>query len=386
MTKTKVIIACDSFKGTLSSADIGNIFKSVADTSAIDIETVSIGDGGEGTVTALCHSLGATMVETIVSDPLGRPVKAAYAVTGDTALMEVAAACGLTLLSRDRLNPMVACSRGVGEMILDALDRGCRRFIIGVGGTATVDGGAGMLTALGARILDRDGNRIAPGGGGLASVDTISLAGLDPRLAQSRLTIACDVDAPLTGDDGAATVFGPQKGATPAMVGELDRGLTIFAAAIRKASSVDITGMKGAGAAGGIAGALAGCCGASLVKGIDLVLDTIGFDDMLQGASLVVTGEGHIDRQTLMGKAAAGVLRHAAGCHVPALLICGCVDPGLPLPVPVVNINDGCPMDSPPARAAALDPDVARLRMTSAARHILEHVSQLPIHHVSQQQ
>lgn len=291
-----------------------------------EVLKVAVADGGEGTVGAMMASLGGRSVEITVNDPLMRPVRACYCIAGDTAFMEMSAASGLPLLSREERDPMLTSTFGTGEMILDAVRRGCRRFLVGIGGSATNDGGTGMLSALGVRFLDSEGRVLAGTGADLSAITTIDISGIDPAVAGSSFIVACDVDTPFCGPDGAACVFAPQKGATPSQVAVLDRGMRSFAELINDVLGTDISAMKGAGAAGGLGGAFHAFLGAELKKGVDMVLDAIGFDQLIVGADLVITGEGKMDAQTSMGKTAYGVLWRARRQGIPVAAICGCVE------------------------------------------------------------
>lgn len=322
---SRIVIASDSFKGSLSSEEVARAAaKAVrARFPSCEVAELSVADGGEGTSVALTQSLGGSFVSCSVHDPLGRPTGASYGIAGDTAIIEMAAASGLPLLSKEERNPLVTSTFGTGEMIADALFRGCRRFLVGIGGSATNDGGTGMLAALGVRFLDTDGAAIEPCGGSLAYIARIDLSAMLPALREASFTVACDVDTPFCGPEGASAVFAPQKGATEAQVAELEAGMASFAALVRSSLGVDIADMPGAGAAGGLGGAFHAFLGAMLCSGIDMVLDAAGFDSLLAGASLVITGEGKADSQTPKGKTATGILRRAKAAGVPALLIAG---------------------------------------------------------------
>ena len=295
----KIVIACDSYKGCLSSSEVAcAAAKGVAEVYPdCEIVRLAVADGGEGTVDALVETLGGHLECAEVSDPLGRPVKAAYGIAGDLAIIESAAACGLTLLSKEERNPLIATTKGLGELILAAIDKGCRRFLIGLGGSATNDGGMGMISADG--FLER-------------------ARGLS-------FTVACDVDTPYIGAHGASRVFGPQKGASEQDVEVLEERLRGYALKILKDTGIDVSDMAGAGAAGGLGGAFRAYLGAELKRGVDLVLDQIGFDSIIDGADLVITGEGCSDYQTLKGKTAAGVLERAKRKGVPVMLVSGAI-------------------------------------------------------------
>ena len=295
----KIVIACDSYKGCLSSSEVaGAAAKGVAEVYPdCEIVRLAVADGGEGTVDALVETLGGHLEWAEVSDPLGRPVKAVYGVAGDLAIIESAAACGLTLLTKEERNPLITTTKGLGELILAAIDKGCRRFLIGLGGSATNDGGMGMISA----------------------------DGFLERASGMKFTVACDVDTPYIGAHGASRVFGPQKGASEEDVEILEERLRGYALKILADTGIDVSDMAGAGAAGGLGGAFRAYLGAELKRGVDLVLDQIGFDNIIDGADLVITGEGCSDYQTLKGKTASGVLERAERAGVPVALVSGAV-------------------------------------------------------------
>lgn len=317
----RIVVAPDSFKGSLSAdraaaAVAAGILRALPGAEPV---LRPVADGGEGTVAAALRA-GWSPRTAEVTGPDGRPVDAVLALRGATAVLELATAAGLGLL--DRPAPMTATTRGVGELVRHALDAGAERIVLGIGGSATTDGGAGMLQALGLRLLDAHGADVPPGGGGLAALDRIDPSGLDPRLARIEFVVASDVDNPLTGTTGAASVFGPQKGAAPGQVAVLDAALGRYAAVLARDLGADVAAVPGAGGAGGTAaGALA--VGARLVSGAGLVCDLVGLSDALAGASLVVTGEGSLDAQTLRGKAPAEVARRAREARVPCLALAG---------------------------------------------------------------
>lgn len=325
----KVIVACDSFKGSIDSRGAGNAvvagIKAACPEAVVSVLTVA--DGGEGTVDALIDSLGGRPVECQVAGPLGREVAAVYCASGDgkTAVMEMARASGITLIDAAERNPLYTSTYGTGQMIADALLRGCRTIMMGIGGSATNDGGMGMLAALGARFYDAAGNVLAPCGESLERVARVDLSGLMPESREARFLIACDVDNPLCGPRGASYVFGPQKGADASTVERLDRGMAIYARALAEAAGHDSSSMPGAGAAGGLGFAFATVFNAELRPGIELVLDLLHFDDAIEGASLVVTGEGRMDRQTVMGKAPWGILQRARRHSIPVVAVTGSV-------------------------------------------------------------
>ncbi len=324
----KIIIACDSFKGSLSSSSANcavrdGILETLNSLGvSAEIRAFAIGDGGEGTSAALSETFKARPASVRTVGPLGDPVTATYAISADrrTAIMDMAAAAGLTLVPEGRLDPLAASTRGVGTMLLDAASRGCPEIIIGLGGSATTDAGTGMLAALGYRFLDAEGNILASCGASLQKIARIAPPSAKP-LEGIKITVACDVRNPLFGPEGAAYVFAPQKGADPMQVEELDRGLRNFAAV----SGGDYA-FPGAGAAGGLGFALRTFLDADLCPGIDLVLSATGFTRALDGATLVITGEGRFDTQSLMGKATGGIMRLANIKNVPVAILAGKID------------------------------------------------------------
>ena len=325
----KVTIAVDSFKGSLSSKEVAESFADGFRTifSQCEICKVAIADGGEGTVDALVETLGGEYVEVSVSDPLHRPTKARYGIVeGDTAVIEMAAASGLTLLKQEERNPLLTSTYGTGELILDALNRGCRRFLVGIGGSATNDGGTGMLRALGFRFLDSEGNALQGGGEILERIARIDDSAVCREVRESCFTVACDVTNPLYGERGAAYVYAPQKGADERMVEQLDRGLRNFARVVEEFNGAQIGVSEGAGAAGGLGGGFKALLGAKLERGITMVIQAMHFDKIIEGSDLVVTGEGRIDRQSVMGKAPSGVLAVAKAQNIPTIAIAGGVE------------------------------------------------------------
>ncbi|TQK11225.1 glycerate kinase [Herbaspirillum sp. SJZ107] len=329
----KIVIAPDSFKESLSALQVAAAIEAGMREVFPDAEYVKVpvADGGEGTVQALIDATGGWRVEQRVTGPLGEPVAAFYGRTGDGgAVIEMAAASGLELVPPARRDPRITTSRGTGELILHALDAGARRFVLGVGGSATNDGGAGMLQALGASLLDGEGRPIGPGGAELARLRSIDLTGLDPRLLDSEFHIACDVSNPLTGPRGASAIFGPQKGATPEMVEQLDANLAHYADIVARDAGEnhgrhqgDQRDMPGAGAGGGIALAMVVFLRGRLRPGIEIVTEAVRLDAAVRGADLVITGEGRIDGQTVNGKTPMGVARVAAAHGVPVIGIGG---------------------------------------------------------------
>ncbi|MFE0773274.1 glycerate kinase [Streptomyces sp. NPDC058861] len=325
-TVARVLVAADKFKGSLTAVEVAErvaagLRRVVPD---LEVETLPVADGGDGTVAAAVAA-GFERHEVAVSGPLGEPVTAAFALRGTTAVVEMAEASGLQLLPDGVFAPLTATTYGSGELLRAALDAGATTVVFGVGGSATTDGGAGMLAALGARLLDADGEPVGPGGAALADLATADLTGLDPRFASVDLILASDVDNPLTGPKGAPAVYGPQKGATPDDVRTLDAALAHFATVLEKAigpKAAEAALAPGAGGAGGIGyGAL--ILGASFRPGIELMLEVLGFAPALERATLVVTGEGSLDEQTLHGKAPAGVAAAARAAGKEVVAVCG---------------------------------------------------------------
>ncbi len=325
----KIIIACDSFKGSLGSEEVGVAASEGVRMADDSIETlvVAVADGGEGTVDALVRGLDGHYVNCTVCGPLGAPVEARYGISGDgaTAIMEMAQASGLTLIPESRRNPLYTSTFGTGQMIADALGRGCTTILMGIGGSATNDGGMGLLSALGVRFFDEDGSELKPSGESLEKVAAIDLNGMDRRARSATFRIACDVDNPLYGPDGAACVFGPQKGADADAVERLDRGLRNYARIVEKTTGRDVAAMPGAGAAGGLGACFAAFFRSALEPGIELMLNAIHFDEIIAGADLIITGEGRLDSQTVHGKTPYGVLCAGRRQGIPVVAIGGAV-------------------------------------------------------------
>ena len=327
----KIVIAPDSYKESLSALEAATEIEAGFRRVFPDAEYIKLpmADGGEGTVAAMVVATGGNCVAVDITGPLGEPGKACYGLAGDgkTAIIEMAAASGLARVAPGHRNPLKATTYGTGELIKAALDAGVRHLIIGIGGSATNDGGAGMLQALGVKLLDHEGRDIGFGGGELANLDAIDIGGMDPRLETCRIDAACDVDNPLTGPEGASAVFGPQKGATPEMVAQLDANLVRYAGLIRRDLGVEVNAMPGAGAAGGMGAALTAFFGAKLRPGIEIVVEAVGLEACVREADLVITGEGRIDSQTLHGKTPMGVARVAKRYGKPVIGIAGCLAP-----------------------------------------------------------
>ncbi|MCR1566848.1 MULTISPECIES: glycerate kinase [Mixta] len=323
----KIVIAPDSYKESLSAlqvaAEIENGFRAIfPDAQYVKLP---VADGGEGTVEAMVAATQGKIVRLRVTGPLGEPVEAFYGLSGDEscAFIEMAAASGLELVPAARRDPRVTTSWGTGELIRNALDRGVQHFIIGIGGSATNDGGAGMVQALGARLLNQHGEQIGYGGSALTTLARIDISALDARLQQCRFEVACDVTNPLTGEEGASAIFGPQKGATPELVAELDAALAHYAAVIQRDLDIDVLHIPGGGAAGGMGAALHAFCQAELRRGIEIVTEALGLDDLVKDATLVITGEGRIDSQTIHGKVPIGVAKVAKRYNKPVIGIAG---------------------------------------------------------------
>lgn len=325
----KIVVASDSFKGSLSSLEVAeSAEQGIREVfPGCEVIKVKVADGGEGTMDALCSTLGGRCVQQYINNPIGRKIASAYVILDDgiTAVIEMSAASGLTLLTPQERNPMCATTYGTGEMIADAMKRGCRRFLMGIGGSATNDAGMGMLDALGFRFLDKNGKVLAGIGASMEKVETIDARYVYPELEECEFIIACDVDSPFCGPRGAAYVFSPQKGADPQMVASLDAGMEHFAEVILRSTGKDIKNVPGAGAAGGLGGGFLAFLNARLERGIEMVLDAMAFDDIIRGADLVITGEGRVDSQTLTGKVPFGIMRRAHRQNIRTVAIGGTV-------------------------------------------------------------
>ena len=346
----RIVLAPDSFKESMTALEAAQAMaagvRRVVPDAQCDV--VPMADGGEGTVQALIDALGGLLVEAPAHDALGGEVDVeyGYVAASGLAVIEMAAANGLGMIPPARRDVMRASTFGTGEVIRDALDRGARRFIVGIGGSATNDAGAGMASALGVRFLDADGAELPPGGAALAKLAGVDLSGLDPRLAQCHFDVACDVDNPLLGTRGASAVFGPQKGATPDLVVKLDAALTRWADVVEPAIGRAVRDVPGAGAAGGIGAALAAFIPTAVLRrGVEIVVDAVGLVDRARGADWVFTGEGGIDSQTMRGKTPWGVLQAAGSVGVPVIMFGGnitadadvLIDAGVTALVPIVG-------------------------------------------------
>jgi glycerate kinase len=323
----KIVIAPDSYKESLSALEVATQieagFREVFPNACY--VKVPVADGGEGTVEVMVAATDGEVIEVEVTGPLGAPVQAFYGISGDRqrAFIEMAAASGLEQVPTELRNPLHTTSWGTGELIRCALDRGVQSILIGIGGSATNDGGIGMVQALGARLLDNDGEPLGPGGGEVARLASIDISGLDKRLKDCRIEVACDVTNLLTGKEGASAVFGPQKGATPEMVRELDSALEHYASIISRDLDIDVLTLSGGGAAGGMGAALYAFCGAQLRQGIEIVTEALNLDELVRDADLVITGEGRIDSQSIHGKVPIGVAKVAKRYNIPVIGIAG---------------------------------------------------------------
>ncbi|MEK4149504.1 glycerate kinase [Robertmurraya sp. FSL W8-0741] len=369
-----ILIAMDSLKGSLSSLEANEAVKtglSQADPK-FKIQSVPVADGGEGTVEALVYATNGRIVETIVTGPLGDRIAAKYGILGEqeTAVIEVAEACGLPLLLKEQLNPHITTTYGVGELILDALDKGCHHFIIGLGGSSTNDAGIGMLQALGYQFLNREGEEVGFGGGQLEEIAKINSRLVSDQVKKAVFRVACDVNNPLYGANGAAYIYGPQKGATPEMIQELDSGLRHFANVVFEQMGVDLQNIAGAGAAGGLGAAFAGFLNSRLQSGVQLILDINKLERKLTNVDLVITGEGKLDGQTSMGKAPAGIATLAKERGIPVIALAGDItdgqrslyDSGITAYFTIVG--------GPVTLEKALEREVARENLTRTAEQI----------------
>lgn len=326
-----ILIAVDSFKGSLSSQQAGEAITEGIHKVFPEATTciLPMADGGEGTVEALVRSLHGDILKTKVTSPLGEEIESFLGqLPGGTVILEMAAASGLPLVPSEERNPMIATTKGTGELIREAMNLGAHNIVLGIGGSATNDGGAGMAQALGVKFLDGEGKELNPGGGDLGRLARIDCSQVDPRLKSTKITVMCDVDNPLCGVRGASAVFGPQKGATPEMVQTLDRNLEHFAQILKEQLGFDVKDIPGTGAAGGLGAGLLAFTNAELKTGIETVLDTVNFDQMLESADLVITGEGRIDVQSLYGKVPMGVAKRAVKQAKPVLAIVGSIGSG----------------------------------------------------------
>ncbi|NIK79165.1 glycerate kinase [Paenibacillus castaneae] len=328
-----IVVAPDSFKGSLSAREVGNAIERGIKRAIPDsvVTIIPMADGGEGTMDCLIDATQGRFVNVSVQDPLGRTIDSGFGILGDgtTCVIEMAMCSGLYLIEAHERKPMRTTTYGVGQLIIAALELGCRRFIMAVGGSATNDGGAGMLQALGAELLDEEGRQIGHGGGSLNKLVEIRTEGLDSRIAESQFIVACDVDNPFIGPKGASAVFGPQKGASPDMVEQLDRNLKHFANVIERVQGVAIHNLPGTGAAGGLSGSILAFLDGKLESGVSIVTRAAKLEDAVRHADLVITGEGQVDFQTVHGKTPYGVARVALAHSVPVIVLAGSVGNGV---------------------------------------------------------
>lgn len=370
----KVVVAIDSLKGSLSSMEAGLAIKDGVLAAKPDAEVIvkPLADGGEGTTDALIEGMNGERIDLTVTGPMHTPVEAYYGYLKDTntAVMEMASAAGITLVPDEEKNPLLATSYGVGEMISDAMEKGCRNFIIGIGGSVTNDGGIGMLKALGIRFLDENGEDAGEGGQALAKVARIDASGLNPLLKECHIQVACDVNNPLCGENGSTYVYGPQKGVTEDMKQPLDEAMAHFASVTSETLENDYMNTPGAGAAGGLGYAFLAYIGATLTPGIELILDAVGLEKELAGADVVVTGEGRLDFQTAMGKAPVGVAKLAKKYDAKVVAFAGsvtkeataCNKEGIDAFFPILR--------GVSTLAEAMDPANARSNMTATVEQV----------------
>ena len=321
----KIVVAPDSFKGSLTAVEVSDAIEQGVREIFPEAEIVKIpmADGGDGTVQCLINATGGEILREKVTGPLGDEVLASYGILGDkkTAVIEMAEASGLTLVPENKRNPLITTTYGTGQLIKAALDQGCRKMIIGIGGSATNDGGAGMVQALGVKLLDREGKEIGFGGGELKKINRIDISNLDNRLSDTKALVASDVNNPLCGPKGASRIYGPQKGATLEVIEELDKSLTHFAELIKRDLRKDIKDIPGAGAAGGLGASLIAFLDAELRPGIEIMIEVVKLEQAIKDADLVITGEGKIDSQTIYGKAPIGVAKIAKKYNIPVIAV-----------------------------------------------------------------
>ncbi|CAD7287917.1 glycerate kinase [Campylobacter suis] len=321
----RILVAIDSFKGSLSSLEAGNAVKSGIKPLCDEVIVKPVADGGEGTVEALADALGGKYIDVITQNPLGVKILARYAMAGELAIMEMASASGLTLLEKNERNPLKTSTYGFGLMIKDAINKGARKFIIGIGGSATNDAGTGMLSALGFVFYDKSGNLLEGNGANLSKIAKISTLNTIKELKECEFLVACDVDNPLFGKNGAAYVYGPQKGADESMVKELDSGLVSFASVVDKEIVAQTWKLRGSGAAGGLGYGFVSFLNAKLKPGVQIITEEILLEDEIKRADLVITGEGRMDFQSSMGKTPTGVAKLAKKYDKPVIALAGSV-------------------------------------------------------------
>lgn len=369
----KVLIAIDSFKGSLSSMEAAAAIKEgiLLASENIDVNIRPLADGGEGTATALTMGMQGKTEAVTVTGPLGDPVSASYGILHKkTAIIEMASAAGITLVPYKKRNPLHTTTFGVGEMIADALQKGCRHFIIGIGGSATNDCGVGMLQALGFRFLDQSGNTVSYGADGVKNIVSIDASLANPLLADCDFRIACDVTNPLCGENGCSNIYGPQKGADPAMIARMDTWLSAFAALTKKLYPNADSSMPGAGAAGGLGFAFSAYLGATLQSGISIVLEETQMEAAIREADLIITGEGRLDGQTVMGKAPVGIAALAKKQHKKVIAFCGCAADDAML-CNTYGIDAYFPiLQKPVSLEEAMDPAVAGQNLKKTAEQV----------------
>jgi glycerate kinase len=352
----RVVVAPQEYKGTLSAAEAAAAMAEAVRRvlPGADVLVLPLADGGPGTTAAIVAAAGGSARTANVTGPLGAKVDAEWGLLDDgTAVIEMAAAAGLLLVDERERDPRIATTYGVGELILAAMDAGCRRMIVGLGGSATNDGGAGMAQALGVRFLDAQGRELPPGGSALARLDRIDISRIDARVSDCEVLGATDVRNPLCGPEGASIVYGPQKGASPEVARELDKALRRYAEIIERDLGVSVAGVPGAGAAGGLGAGLIAFVGATIRPGIDVIAKVVRLAERIRGADLVLTGEGRLDWQTVFGKTVAGVARIARAEGVPVIVVPGALGDGWESIVPLVAAVEPATGDGEPARRLA---------------------------------
>ncbi|KAL7716114.1 Glycerate kinase [Entamoeba marina] len=368
----KVVVACDSFKGSISSSELNQCIARTINKyyPSIHVQQFVIGDGGEGTLDCLLNNFNSTKIQCIAHDPLMNKIEVEYGIiNNETAVIEMASISGLPLVPPDQRNPMKTTTYGTGELIRDALERGIRKFIIGVGGSATNDGGCGMMQALNCKFYDENQIVLGQGGEILTKIKSIDNTNLVNGLKESQFTIACDVRNPLCGEHGAAYVYAKQKGATKEMIQELDDGLSSFAKVIKKMFNIEIENVEGSGAAGGLAGGFLAFTNASLQSGIDLVLDTIQFEKAIEDADYIITGEGKVDQQSFMGKVLDGIFSRAKKFNVQMIVIAGCLDFNKDF-IPDELISTFCIQSGPTTLEEAMQPKEVNKNVELLIRNI----------------
>jgi glycerate kinase len=376
----KIVAAIDSFKGSMTSLEVSEAFEKGVRKVYENAEflKVPLADGGEGTVKALIDNLNGSMINIKVKDPLMRDIDSFYGISGDgkTAVIEMASASGLPLLSSEERNPMKATTFGTGELIKDALKKGCREFIIGLGGSATNDAGTGMLSALGYIFLDEDGNELVPNGENLEKIKSFKTDKVLNEISEARFLIACDVDNPFYGLNGAAYVYGKQKGATEEMIERLDKGMRNFSNVITEMGKKDISDISGAGAAGGLGGAFMAFLNSELKPGIDIITEKIELEKAINGADYVITGEGRIDFQSAMGKTPSGVAKIAKKYEIPVIAIGGSVADEIENIYECGITATFSIIDSPMTLAEAMDTENAQKLVEKTAEQIFRLIKQ----------